>query len=80
VIGLGEIDPDQKLAIRLDEEMPLKCDLCDGEPQCVKFCPTEALVLTETPVEGEFPVEMLMEALGHFIKQTEFPLPKKEGD
>ncbi len=82
VIGLDKIEPDKKLAIRLDaeKEMPLKCDLCGGDPQCVKFCPTEALVLTETAVKGEFSVEMLMEALDHFIKQTELPLPEKERD
>ncbi len=81
VIGLDQIEPDHKLAIRLDDdkEMPLKCDLCDGDPQCVKFCPTEALVLAEAPVEGEFSVEDLMEALNHFLKQTELPLPKQEG-
>jgi Fe-S-cluster-containing hydrogenase component 2 len=81
VIGLDQIEPEQKLAIRLDEEeeMPLKCDLCEGEPQCVKFCPTEALVLTEAPVEGELSVEELMEALDHFLKQTELPLPEQEG-
>ena len=60
--------------------MPLKCDLCDGDPQCVKFCPTEALQLTDALVEGEFSVEELMEALDHFVKQTELPLPKEEGD
>ena len=21
----------------------VKCDLCDGDPECVKFCPNEAL-------------------------------------
>lgn len=82
VIGLDQIDPEQKLAIRMDddEEMPLKCDLCEGDPQCVKFCPTEALVLTETPVKGEFSVEELMGALEHFLKQTELPLPDQEDD
>ncbi len=24
-------------------EFPTKCDLCDGDPVCVKFCPTGAL-------------------------------------
>lgn len=24
-------------------EYPTKCDLCDGDPVCVKFCPTGAL-------------------------------------
>jgi Fe-S-cluster-containing hydrogenase component 2 len=22
---------------------PIKCELCDGDPQCVKMCPTEAM-------------------------------------
>ncbi len=82
VIGLNQIEPEQKLAIRLDEEkeMPLKCDLCEGNPQCVKFCPTEALVLTETSVKGELSVEELMDALDHFLKQIELPLLEQEGD
>lgn len=25
----------------------IKCDLCDGEPQCVRFCETEALQFVE---------------------------------
>jgi carbon-monoxide dehydrogenase iron sulfur subunit len=24
-------------------EAPVKCDLCGGDPQCAKFCPTQAL-------------------------------------
>jgi anaerobic carbon-monoxide dehydrogenase iron sulfur subunit len=24
-------------------EFPTKCDLCDGDPVCVKFCPTAAI-------------------------------------
>jgi Fe-S-cluster-containing hydrogenase component 2 len=82
VIGGDAIDPEDKLAIRLDDEaeMPLKCDLCDGNPQCVKYCPTEALLLTDKPVDGEFSVDALMVALDHFLKQTELPLPNQEGD
>ena len=32
-------------AIRYDtsRKRVIKCELCDGDPQCVKFCPTEAL-------------------------------------
>ena len=32
-------------AIRYDskKKQVFKCQLCDGDPQCVKFCPTEAL-------------------------------------
>lgn len=25
----------------------LRCDLCDGEPQCAKFCPSEAITYVE---------------------------------
>lgn len=27
----------------IDKRQVIKCDLCGGEPQCVRFCPTEAL-------------------------------------
>jgi Fe-S-cluster-containing hydrogenase component 2 len=26
-----------------DLRMPRKCDFCIGQPQCVKYCPTNAL-------------------------------------
>lgn len=29
----------------------LKCDLCEGNPDCVKFCPTQAIVF-ESPTEA----------------------------
>ena len=82
VIGGEAINPEDKLAIRLDDEaeIPLKCDLCDGEPQCIRYCPTEALVLTKTSVEGEFSVDELTKALDYFLKQAELPLPKQESD
>ncbi len=37
-------------AIRLDsvKHVPLFCDLCGGEPQCVKNCPTNALTYSAT--------------------------------
>jgi Fe-S-cluster-containing hydrogenase component 2 len=85
VIGLDAVASEQKLAIRLDEDtqFPLKCDLCGGNPQCVKFCPTEALVFTDKQVEDEFGVgemmEALMEALELFLQQKELPLTRKGG-
>ena len=35
-------------AIHMVESTPIKCDLCDGDPVCVKFCRPEALVYGET--------------------------------
>jgi Fe-S-cluster-containing hydrogenase component 2 len=29
----------------------VKCDLCDGDPKCVKYCSTEALVYKEETKE-----------------------------
>jgi len=36
-------------AIFVHEEMklPIKCDLCGGEPECVKHCPTGAISIVE---------------------------------
>lgn len=38
-----------------DSGLPLKCDMCEGEdePQCVKWCITDALVLEEREEEVE---------------------------
>ena len=40
-----EIHPESGLAVA--------CDLCGGEPQCVEFCPEEALELITTDEEAE---------------------------
>jgi Fe-S-cluster-containing hydrogenase component 2 len=28
----------------------IKCDLCDGDPECVRFCPSEALTYIEDTI------------------------------
>jgi len=37
-------------AISLDEEkeIVLKCDLCGGDPQCIKVCSREGLIVNDT--------------------------------
>ncbi|MDY6792350.1 MAG: 4Fe-4S dicluster domain-containing protein [Thermodesulfobacteriota bacterium] len=39
-------------ALGFDQEKAkvLKCDLCDGDPQCVKFCDTDALSYLDSSV------------------------------
>jgi len=32
---------------------PIKCDLCEGEPLCVKWCPTKALKYTPLTEVGD---------------------------
>jgi len=36
-----------------DCELPIKCDMCGGDPECVKVCPKGALRLIPTAVLGE---------------------------
>ncbi|MDY6932843.1 MAG: 4Fe-4S dicluster domain-containing protein [Spirochaetota bacterium] len=36
-----------------DCEYPIKCDMCNGEPECVKKCPKGALMLIPEVVLGE---------------------------
>jgi len=38
-----EACPFGAIKIRVDNLKPLVCDLCEGDPQCVKFCPREAI-------------------------------------
>ena len=42
-------------AIKLTNEKVLICDLCGGEPECVKRCPTGALEYVEAPESTETP-------------------------
>lgn len=82
VIGQDKIEGNWKLAIRLDEEtqFPLKCDLCNGDPQCVKFCPTQALRVTEkASTAGEITVKEMMQALDYFLRQEELPILQEGG-
>jgi Fe-S-cluster-containing hydrogenase component 2 len=45
--------PHGGIAINSDTGLAVACDLCDGEPQCVEFCPEEALELVATDEEAE---------------------------
>jgi carbon-monoxide dehydrogenase iron sulfur subunit len=76
IVGNGTIKGEEKLVIKFDEDkqIPSKCDLCLGDPQCVKFCPTQALILTEdSPGPDEIGVNEMTEALTRFIHQENLP-------
>ncbi|HHV13994.1 MAG TPA: 4Fe-4S dicluster domain-containing protein [Clostridiales bacterium] len=42
-------------AIWLDsrDDIILKCDLCGGDPACVKYCPTKSLEIMELPESNQ---------------------------
>ena len=39
--------PFGNIVFSTEEHVAVKCDLCGGEPECVAFCPTEALEYRE---------------------------------
>jgi Fe-S-cluster-containing hydrogenase component 2 len=45
--------PHGGITIHSDTGVAVTCDLCDGEPKCVEFCPEEALELVDTDEEAE---------------------------
>jgi len=80
VVGLDLVPPEQKLAIRFYEngQAPIKCDLCGGDPQCVKYCPTQALIVTDaSPTPQELTVQEMAQALSLFLRQEEPPVAKR---
>jgi Fe-S-cluster-containing hydrogenase component 2 len=40
--------PFEGILFHEDLRIPLVCDLCNGDPQCVRMCPTGALRVTES--------------------------------
>jgi carbon-monoxide dehydrogenase iron sulfur subunit len=41
------------IAIHSDTGKAITCDLCEGEPKCVEFCPEEALEMVSTDEEAD---------------------------
>jgi carbon-monoxide dehydrogenase iron sulfur subunit len=48
--------PHGGISINSETGIAVACDLCEGEPKCVEFCPEEALelVCTDEEAEGRF--------------------------
>jgi Fe-S-cluster-containing dehydrogenase component len=45
--------PHGGITLHPDTGIAIACDFCDGEPQCVEFCPEEALEVVSTDEEAE---------------------------
>ncbi|MGQ9624431.1 MAG: 4Fe-4S dicluster domain-containing protein [Candidatus Bathycorpusculaceae bacterium] len=67
------------IAVHPDKPSVLVCDLCNGEPKCVEFCPEEALELVSGDEEAmkklltaleNIPAEV--EKLTNLVKRREF--------
>jgi Fe-S-cluster-containing hydrogenase component 2 len=55
--------PHGGITLHPDTGLALACDLCEGEPKCVEFCPEEALELVCTDEEAEERFNQAMEKL-----------------
>ena len=55
--------PHGGITIHPDTGIAIACDLCEGEPKCVEFCPEEALELVSTDTEAEERFNETMEKL-----------------
>ena len=60
--------PHGGITIHSDTGIAVACDLCDGEPKCIEFCPEEALELVGTDEEAE---KRFKEALEKLPSETE---------
>jgi len=49
-----------------------KCDLCDGDPECVKFCPTGALTFKEAAVSTIHKKKIAAEKIMESYKEVKF--------
>jgi Fe-S-cluster-containing hydrogenase component 2 len=55
--------PHGGITLHTDTGKAIACDLCDGEPQCVEFCPEEALEVVSTDEEAEKRFDAALEKL-----------------
>jgi len=56
------------LVMDTDKNVVMVCDLCDGEPKCVDFCPEEALEIVS---DDETADKMLISAIENLPKELE---------
>jgi anaerobic carbon-monoxide dehydrogenase iron sulfur subunit len=70
--------PHGGIAIHSDTGLAVACDLCNGEPQCVEFCPEEALDLVSTDEEAEKRVNDTIEKLPEQAEQLSNIVKKKD--
>ena len=56
--------------VNTDNGQVLKCDLCDGDPTCVKVCPTEAITCEEITKEAYLKLMNNAECIPQLVKQA----------
>jgi len=57
-------------AVSVVDDRPVKCDLCGGEPLCVKWCPHEALSVVDAAEVGPERQRSFAEYVSRSLKET----------
>jgi len=68
------------IAVHPDKNSVLVCDLCDGEPKCVEFCPEEALELVTEDEAASKKLVAALEKLPAEIEKLTNLLKRREMD
>jgi len=66
------------IALDPDKRKVISCDLCDGEPKCVEFCPEEALELVEDDTAAEKMWRTALEKIPTEIERMTDVVKKRE--
>jgi Fe-S-cluster-containing hydrogenase component 2 len=70
--------PHGGITIHSDTGKAIACDLCDGEPKCIEFCPEEALDLVSTDEAAEKRFNDALEKLPAETERLTNTVKKKE--
>ena len=70
--------PHGGITIHSDTGIAVACDMCDGEPKCVEFCPEEALELVCTDEEAERRFNETLEKLPEEIERLTATVKNKD--
>jgi Na+-translocating ferredoxin:NAD+ oxidoreductase RNF subunit RnfB len=64
--------PGDTIHIHPTENVPMFCDLCDGDPQCVAVCPTQTVTLNGVAGAAVLPID-IAEGLAHAYEVGQDP-------
>ena len=70
--------PHGGITLHPDTGLAIACDLCEGEPKCVEFCPEEALELVSTDEEAETRFNEALEKLPAQIERLTTTVKNKD--
>ena len=62
------------ISLDVDKKVMIKCDLCDGEPQCAKYCPKGALIYDRAEVIDTLRRERSLKLFIHPLLKSKEPL------